>query len=104
MSHVMRKPTFCIWENKDADQFRGNCEADQQLGFATWIVQFLYFRNPKFQASSHLLKLYSLVCVGPGEKPERLFSHDAAHILSLIVRYAPVICNHSSPTNGYGRG
>ena len=41
----------------------------------------------KFQASSHLLKLYSLDCVGPSRKPERWFSHDAAHILSLIVCY-----------------
>ena len=42
-------------------------------------MQPLYFLNPKFQASSHLLELHSLVCVGPGRKPERLFSHDAAH-------------------------
>ena len=33
MSHVMRKQTFCICENKDADQLRGNREADQRLGF-----------------------------------------------------------------------
>ena len=33
MSHVMRKPTFCIWEIKDADQLRGNSEADQRLCF-----------------------------------------------------------------------
>ena len=33
MSHVMRKPTFCICENKDADQLRGNREADQRLCF-----------------------------------------------------------------------
>ena len=33
--------------------------------FATRIVQFLFFINPKFQASSHLLWLHSLVCVGP---------------------------------------
>ena len=41
--------------------------------FATWIVQSLYFLNPKFQASSHLvwLWLHSLVCVGPGRKPWR---------------------------------
>ena len=39
--------------------------------FATWIVQSLYFLNPKFQASSHLLWLYSPVCVGPGRKPRR---------------------------------
>ena len=29
----MRKPAFCIWENKDADQLRGNREADQRLCF-----------------------------------------------------------------------
>ena len=29
----MREPTICICENKDADQFRGNREADQRLCF-----------------------------------------------------------------------
>ena len=29
----MRKPAFCICENKDADQLRGNREADQRLYF-----------------------------------------------------------------------
>ena len=33
LSRVMRKPTFCICENKDADQLRGNREADQRLCF-----------------------------------------------------------------------
>ena len=33
MSRVMRKPDFCICENKDADQLRGNREADQRLCF-----------------------------------------------------------------------
>ena len=33
MSLVMRKPAFCICENKDADQLRGNREADQLLCF-----------------------------------------------------------------------
>ena len=31
MRRVMRKPTICIGENKDADQLRGNLEADQCL-------------------------------------------------------------------------
>ena len=39
--------------------------------FATQIVQSLYFLNPKFQASSHLLWQYSPVCVRPGRKPRR---------------------------------
>ena len=29
----MRKPDFCICENKDADQLRGNREADQRFRF-----------------------------------------------------------------------
>ena len=33
MSRVVRKPGFCICENKDADQLRGNREADQHLCF-----------------------------------------------------------------------
>ena len=33
MSRVMRKQSFCICENKDADQFRDNREADQRLCF-----------------------------------------------------------------------
>ena len=75
----MRKPPFCICENKDADQLRGNREADQRIVFATQIVQSLNCLNLKFQASSHLLKLYSLVCVGPDRKPDRWFSRDVAH-------------------------
>ena len=33
MSCVVRKPAFCICENKDADQLCGNREADQRLCF-----------------------------------------------------------------------
>ena len=36
MSLVMRKPAFCICENKDADQLRGNHEADQRLCFSLY--------------------------------------------------------------------
>ena len=60
----MRKPAFCICKNKDADQLRGNREADQRLCF-----RYTDNLNPKFQASSHLVWLYSPVCVGPGRKP-----------------------------------
>ena len=34
MSRDVRKPDFCICENKDADQLRGNREADQRLCFS----------------------------------------------------------------------
>ena len=33
MSRVRTNPAFCICENKDADQRRGNREADQRLCF-----------------------------------------------------------------------
>ena len=76
MSPGMRKPMFCICQNKDADQLRGNCKADQRLCFC----YFLYFLNSKFQASSHLQWLYSLVCVRPGQIPNCWFSHAGAHM------------------------
>ena len=33
LSRIIRKPTFCICANKDADQLRGDREADQRLCF-----------------------------------------------------------------------
>ena len=38
---VMRKSDFCICENKDTDQLRGNREADQRLYF-----RFIYSTIP----------------------------------------------------------
>ena len=69
----MGKPTICIGENKDADQHV----------FATRILHFLLYLNPKFQASSSFLCLYSPVCVGPVRKPHCWFSHEAAHMVPI---------------------
>ena len=33
LSLVVRKPAFCICENKDADQLRCDCKVDQRLCF-----------------------------------------------------------------------
>ena len=33
MNLVVRKPAFCLCENKDADQLRSNCAADQRFCF-----------------------------------------------------------------------
>ena len=60
----MRKPAFGICENRGADQLP---VSDQGLCFR-YLVQFLLFLYPKFQASSHLLWLYSPFCVGHGRK------------------------------------
>ena len=65
----MRKPAFCICKNKDSDQMCGNCTADQSPCFCYIVQSTVYFLNPKFQASDHLLTwLYSPVCVRPGCK------------------------------------
>ena len=79
----MGKPTICLGENKDADQLRGNCEADHAFVFVTRIVQFLFYFNPKFQASSSFLCLYRLVCFGPVRKPHCWFSHEAAQLIHV---------------------
>ena len=67
----MRKPAFCICENKDADQLRGNREADQRLCFRYTDSTIPLLAKSEIQASSHLLWLYSPVCVGPGRTPRR---------------------------------
>ena len=71
MSRVVRKPDFCICENKDPDQLCSNPKLISAFVFATHIVQSFFFLNPKFQACSYLLWPYSLVWVGPGRKPRR---------------------------------
>ena len=56
---LVRKPAFCICENKDADQLFSLHSTIPLLS------------TSEFPASSHLLWLYSLVCVGPGRKLRR---------------------------------
>ena len=80
----MGKPTICI----GADKLRSNCEADQRLSvFATRIVQFLYFLNPKILASNHLLlRLCNPFCVGFGRDPNCWFSHAQAHLCTILLK------------------
>ena len=53
VSLVMRKPAFCIGENKDADQLRGDRETDQRLCFR--YLDSTIPLLPKYKISSHLL-------------------------------------------------
>ena len=57
----MRKPTFCICENKDADQLRGNREADQRLCF-----RYIDSTIPLLSKSEISSLLPSSVAVQPG--------------------------------------
>ena len=94
MSLVARKPAFCICENIDADKLRGYRKADQRLCFHYIDSTILFFLNPKLQASSHLLGLYSLVCVGPGRKPRRtVFSLRGSNIIKDLVQVKSACSN-----------
>ena len=67
----MRKPAFSFAKTKTQISCAVTAQLISAFVFATWIVQSLFYLNPKFQACSHLLWLYSLVCVRPGRKPLR---------------------------------
>ena len=105
LSRDVRKPDFCICENKDADQISA-------FVFAAWIVPSLCFLNPKYQVCSHLLWLYSPVCVGPGRKPWRpvfwrrgsfktRFSHDSTRLLMI---YCILLKMIKGPANAFSLG
>ena len=79
----MGKPTICIGENKDADQLRGNLEADQRLCFRYSDSTIPPILTPKYQASSLLLQQYRPVCVRPVRKPHCWFSHEAAYLFTF---------------------
>ena len=81
LSRHMGKPTICIGENKD---FAVTAKLISAFVFATRIVQFLFYLNPKFQASSSFLCLYRSVCVGPVRKPHCWFFHETARIFACV--------------------
>ena len=87
MSTIIRKPAFCICENKGADQLHGHCAADQRL----WFLAFCYTDSkiphlPKSEISS--LKPSSVV-VQPGlldlvRNTKDRFSCDVAHMITYM--------------------
>ena len=88
LSRLVRKPFFFLHifayaKTKTQISFAVTAKLISAFVFATRIVQSLYFLNPKFHASSHLLWLYSPVCVGPGRKPQRLFFSERGSFFKL---------------------
>ena len=72
MSVGMRKPDFCICENKDADQLRAKREADQRLCFRYCTIPLL----PKYEISSLLpssMAVQSGLCRTWSETPKNGF-------------------------------
>ena len=81
----MRKPAFCICENKDADQLRGNREADQRLCFP-----YADSTMPLLPTSEISSLQPSSIGIQPGlcgtlpENPEDRFSHNEARYTFII--------------------
>ena len=93
MSLVIRKPDFCLCENKAADQFAVTAKLISAFVFTTPIVQSLFFPDPNFLASSYLLWLYRLVCVRSGQKPRRpVFLHCDSNILESFYLNLYYLC------------
>ena len=81
----MRKPAFCMCENKDADQLRSNCAADQRLCFRCTDSTI------PFLSKSEILKPLALFCGSTAwfmsdlvGNPEDRFSHNEAHVMSSV--------------------
>ena len=82
MSRLVRKPAFCICENKDADQLRGNHEADQRLCFR--YTDSTISLLPKYKISSlqpSSVAVQPSLCGDLVGNPEDRFSHNEAHIM-----------------------
>ena len=84
----MRKPAFCISENKDADQLRGNHEADQRLCFRYTDSTILLLPKSEISCLSP-----SSVTVQPrlynrtwSKTPKTGFSHNEAPFVVLLAQ------------------
>ena len=96
MNRIMRKPAICICKNKDADQLRSWAVP---FFFATKIVQPLFFLDPKFPASSHLLMLYHPVgqSWGPSLKSLRqVYLHCGIHMSFFNAADMCLCCWHNA--------
>ena len=77
LSLVMRKPAFCICENKDAEQLRSNCTADQRHCF-----RYIDTTIPLLSKSEISSLQQPSVAVQLGLCRNRL-SHNEAHFWSV---------------------
>ena len=84
----MRKPAFCICENKDADQLRSNREADQRLCF-----RYIDSTTPLLSKSeiSNLLPFSGAVqpglCWTRSETPKTGFLTTDSYIITVMGYY-----------------
>ena len=67
----MRESFFAYAKTKQLISCAVTAQLISAFVFATRIVQFLFFLNPKIEASYHVLWLYRPVCVRTGRQPRR---------------------------------
>ena len=84
----MRKPDFCICENKDADQLRGNRETDQRLCFRYTDSTIPLLSKSEISGFVLVIFYRSTVwfvwdLVG---NPEDRFSHKEAHLAPFSIK------------------
>ena len=91
------KPAFCKCENKDADQLRGNREADQRLCFCyidSTIPLLSKYETSSLQPSS--VTAQPCLCRTMSETPETCFLTTrlvyAATVVPIYNRYASFCC------------
>ena len=95
----MRKPAFCICENKDAHQLRGNRKADQCLCFRytdstiPLVSKFEIFKPLAIFCGCTARFVSDLI-----GNPEDRFTHDAAHIRCMCSILGMTI-GHSNTSN-----
>ena len=102
---VCSKQWASLWENrlfayaktKMQISFAVTAKLISVFVFATQIVRSLYSLSPKFQASSHLPWLYSLVCVWPGLKPR------TTGFLTMRLKQFCIIQHSTNGENGENR-
>ena len=92
LSRVMRKQTFCICENKDADQLRGNREADQRLCFR--YIDSAIPLLPKSEISSLLTACVVVqpgLCLTRSETRTLVFSRSGSFVLLFALMTVSVL-------------
>ena len=92
-NNLSRDTSFAYAKTKGQISCAVTAQLISTFVFVTQIVQTLCFLNPKFQASSHLLCLYSSVCVRPGRKPQARFALVVGYLCTLPV----LITNTTAP-------
>ena len=98
LSLVMRKPAF-LHKNYAKTKMQISFAVISAFVFTTWIVQSLYFLNPKFLTSNHLMWLYSPICIGPGRKPRGPVFSQRGSFFSVSMHFCvPAPPNHTYPT------